>query len=90
MMRPDSIDPLPEPIKTEPMSRVNPTRQKEREDREREERDREAGDRKRRKPRHGRDGEAGSAADAERPVEGPTAPAGGKSPRRGKHLDLTI
>ena len=84
-MRPDSIDPLPERIKTEPMSRVHPTRQK-----EREERDREADDRERRKPPRREDRAQGETGVAEGPGKNPAVPAPGKSPRRGKHLDLTI
>ncbi len=84
-MRPDSIDPLPERIKTEPVARVNPSRRKERDEQNR--------DAERRPDTHSRspkDVPENPAADPDRQVEDSSAPPPGRIPRRGTHLDLIV
>ena len=80
-MRPDSVDPLPDRIKTEPVTRVNPSRGK-----EREERDREAGELARQNSRRRKRRVEDHPAE---PDQTP-APKGGESPKRGTRIDLVI
>jgi len=83
-MRPDSIDSVPDPIKTDPIARVNPSRRK-----DREERDREAEElgRKNRRGRHGGD----PAPEEPEDREGESSPTPrGSNPKRGHQLDLLV
>ncbi|GEM_PF-2492182 len=84
-MRPDSVDPLPDRIKTEPIARVNPARGK-----EREERDREAGEPERKNSRRRRDGVEDQTTEPDRTREKSPASEGGENPRRGTRIDLVI
>ena len=84
-MRPDSVDPLPDRIKTEPVARVNPARGK-----EREERDREGGEPERKNSRRRRGGAEDQTTKTDRTREESPASKGGESPRRGTRIDLVI